>query len=279
MGSGELFGTGLWGGIAGGVPSNVGVPLWTIIQRAYRIAGITKWVGTTPQDDWFTEAIAEMNAMIGTLNLSRLNIFTISINAFNIGSGQKVFTIGPGADFDMPRPQSIENGVIGLGPVGSNNLVRMPPMYQMNDQEWALISLQDIPNGVPLSFYYDGSFDPETGWALIYLWTQTTMSYSVEWYCWQAIPTFITKNDQVALPPNYPDLFVYSLAERLANLNPLQQHMTAESREQARKCRAALQSYNAPSPRPFVNDAATVGSSRQEGIGHFDYRIGSTRWW
>lgn len=283
-GGGSVFGG---GGGAGGT-GTVGVPLSTIVGRAYRIAGITKWVGTTPQDDWFTEGIAEMNAMTGGFNLSRLYIFTIAINAFNISGGIKIFHVGSGATpqvvngvqygaFDMPRPQRISDGVIGLGPVGANDLVRMPPMYQMNDAEWARVSLQDIPNGVPLSFYYDGSYDPQTGFGLIYLWTQTTNSYSVEWYSWLSIPKFVSKDDQVALPDGYEDLLVYCLAERLAALNPHQQNMLPAAYDIARRARVALQNYNAPQPKPLVNDAAGVGRSSANGGAHWDYRIGAMR--
>ena len=280
------FGSFLWGGTGGSSTANVGVSLSSIIQRSYRIAGITKWVGTTPQDDWFTEAIAEMNAMIGGLNCNRMNIFTIGIYSFPISGGIKIFNIGPGAvpttvdgvdygAFDMPRPQQITSGVIILA--NSSPPVRMPPMYQMNDAEWSYITLQDIPDGIPLAFYYDGSFDTETGWGKVYLWPQTSYAYAVEWYIWQAIPTFASKTDQVALPPGYEDMLVYCLAERLYNLNPLQSKMTPEAHRQARISLATLQSYNAPEPKPFANDAAGVGKAR--GSGHFDYRIGFTRGW
>ncbi len=271
------FGGQVFGGGGGSGSGDVGILLSSIVQRAYRIAGITKWVGTTPQDDWFTEAIAEMNAMIGTLNLNRLNIFTIAITNTPLVSGQKAYTVGPGADFDMPRPQRIENGVVLLGLADNENVVRMPPMYQMNDAEWALISLQNVRNGIPLSFYYDGSYGTSTGYGLISLWPQTDNVYSVDWYTWQSIPKFQTKDDVVALPDGYEDLLVYCLAERLANLNPHQSKMLPDSRLQAARCRAALQKYNAPIPKPFDNDAANVGNTKPGQSGHWDYRVGFSR--
>ncbi len=283
------FGSGVFGGGGGsGGGGSVGVPLASIVQRAYRIAGITKWVGTTPQDDWFTEAIAELNAFIGTLNLNRLNIFTVAVTNTPLSSGIKAYLVGSGATpqtiagvdygaFDMPRPQRIENGVVLLGPADNQNVVRMPPMYQMNDAEWALISLQNVRNGIPLSFYYDGSYDPETGFGIIYLWPQTDNNYSVDWFTWQSVPKFISKDDTVALPDGYEDVFVYCLAERLANLNPHQSKMLPESRLQAARCRAALQKYNAPIPKPFENDAANVGNTSPGQSGHWDYRVGFSR--
>lgn len=269
------FGSSIWGGGAPVPSGSVGVLLSSMIERSYRIAGITKWVGTSKAQDWIDEAIAELNAMVGGLNCNRLNIFTVRIDSFPITSGQKIFTIGNGADFDMPRPQKIEQGVIILGNPNTPGVVRMPPMYQMNDGEWSYISLQDIPNGVPLSFYYDGSYDTATGFSLIYLWTQTTNSYWVEWYTWQSLQKFQTKSDVFALPDGYEDAFVYLLAERLAGLNPHMAKMAPNSYVQARRGLKAIQKLNAPAPKLFVNDAGNVG---QAGRGlHWDYRIGSTR--
>lgn len=266
-----------FGGSAGSSVGAVGVPLLSILKRAYRIAGITKLVGTTLQDDWFTEAVDEMNAMVGGLNCNRLNIFTIAINSFPCGNSQKAFTIGPGATFDMARPQSIQTGVIVMGNPATAGVVRMPPMYQMNDEEWSLISLQDVPNGVPLSFYYDGNYDPATGWGTVYLWTQTAQSYYVELYTWQAVPTFATKDDIFAMPPGYEDHFVYAMARRLAALNPHQANMTDDARRIAREALKAIQKLNAPVPKLFRNDAANVGNTGRGAGGRWDYRIGSTR--
>lgn len=253
----------------------VGVALSTLIGRAYRIAGITKWVGTTPQADWGLEAMAECNAMIGGANTSRLNIFTTRIDAFPITSGKKSFTIGVGANFNMPRPQQIVTGVIILAAAGATAPVRMPPMYKFNDEEWANISLQDVPNGIPLGFYYDGGFDPATGWGLVSLWTQTNKSYQVEWYTWQSLPKFATVADLVALPDGGEDWLVYNLAERLAALNPHQSKMDPRSYEIARETRAAWQHANATQPKCVVNDAAGVGT--HGGGGRWDYRVGFSR--
>ena len=174
--------------------------------------------------------------------------------------------------FNMPRPQAIEQGVIGLGPAGQNGLVRMPPMYQMDSNEWAYISLQDIPNGVPLAFYYDESYDPLTGFAVIYLWTQTTQNYSVEWYTWQSLPTFATQNDRVALPPGYEAALVYNLAKGLANLNPTMQNMSPDSHRMANQFLAAIEHKNAQTPK-------MVSDFPQGEKGHYDYRIGAVRYY
>lgn len=259
---------------AGGESAAVGVALLSMLKRSYRIAGISKTVGSTLQDDWFSEGVEELNAMVGGMNCDRLNIFTIRIDTLPLIVDQKVYTVGSGADFDMPRPQKIINGVIYLGDPDVSGTVSMPPMYQMNDEEWALIPLQDVSNGIPLSFYYDRSYATDTGYARIYLWPQTTESYYVKWYTWQAVPTFSSKDDIFSLPDGYEDHFVYALARRLAALNPHQSRMTTEALKLALEAKAAFRKLNAPIPKLFVNDAANVGSSRS---GYFDYRIGINR--
>lgn len=265
----------IFGGVGGGSGSGtIGVPLSSILGRAYRIAGITKWVGTTPQADWFTEAIAECNAMLGTLNNCRLNIFTLAIDAFPIGGGKKAFTIGPGADFDMPYPTEIDKGVIVLSATTAG-AVRMPPMHQMTDEEWANVGLQDVPNGVPLAFWFDHAYDPGTGWGTVNLWTQTTQAYLVEWWTWQSIPTFAAPTDLVALPGGYEDWLVYNLAERLAALNPHQAKMSADAYRIARTTRAAIQHINSPDPKHMISDSAGVGEA--SGTGRWDYRFGGFR--
>lgn len=273
---GTFGGTGTFGGPGGGT-GTIGVPLLGMLKRAYRIAGITKIVGTTLDGAWFREAIDELNAWVGGLNCDRLNAFTNRIDSFPCGNSQKAFTIGPGGDFDMPRPQRIEQGVIVMGNPATSGVVRMPPMYQMNDEEWSNISLQDVPNGVPLAFYYDGNFDPTTGLGTVYLWTQTASSYYVEFYSWQAVPKFATKDDVFAMPDGNEDFFVHELARRLAALNPHQAKMSADALQIAREARKAIQKLNAPVPKCFVNDAGNVGNTGRGAGGHWDYRVGFSR--
>jgi hypothetical protein len=265
------FGSSVFGGPSvGGSAGAVGTLLSELVMPAYRIAGITKRARIGPSEDMYAEAIPELNRMIGGWNCARPNIFTIRIDNFALVSGQKVYTIGDGADFDMPRPQAIQQGVIILSSTDTGGAVRMPPMYQMDVNEWAAIALQNISNGIPLGFYYDSSYDTETGYGRIYLWPQTSLAYMVEWYTWRSIPTFETEGDQVALPPGYQDAIVYNLAARLAALNPEMAKMAPESYAIGRRALAAIQSKNGITPK-MVSDYPSKGGA------HYDYRIGLVR--
>lgn len=256
------FGGVAWGGGAGGGSATLGVAFSEIAMAAYRIAGITKWARVGPSGDMYAEAIPAYNRMVGSWSCDRPKIFTIRLDTLPLPT-QKVCTVGPGADFDMPRPAVIQRGVVVL-PEGT----RLPAMTQGTADDWARLSVQDVADTYPSGFYYDGSVDPQTGFGRIYLFPQAQGGLSVDWYTWQALPTVTAETDQVAYPPEYEEAITFNLAERLAALNPLIANMPQESRRIGRKALAALEAKNTKPPR-MTSD---YPSGRGRG---FDWRTGS----
>lgn len=264
-----LFGSGLFGspGSTGG-SATVGVLFSELGMAAYRIAGITKWARVGPSTDMWDECIPAFNRMVGSWNCDRPKIFTVRLDTLPLIAGQMIYTVGDGADFDMPRPQAIQNGVVVL----QNGVRVVPPMTALADEGWARISVQTIPSSIPQAYYYDGSFDASTGWSRIYLWPQAVASLEVDWYTWQALPVVASQDDTVALPPGYEEAITYNLAVRLASLNPLMANMPQESRVLARKALAAIESLNSKPPAMSTDFPAKRG-----GAGTFFWFDGSVR--
>ncbi len=69
----------------------------TLLQEAFRIAGITKRPMRTPSTDQFAEAIIIENLMIDSWNADPLDIFTSTISAWPLTGDQIVYTIGAAA--------------------------------------------------------------------------------------------------------------------------------------------------------------------------------------
>lgn len=252
-GSGALWGgAGIGSGSGGGA---VGVAFSEIAMAAYRIAGITKWARIGPSQDMYDECIPAYNRMVGSWNCERPKCFTIRVDTLPIPT-QKACTVGVGADFDMPRPQGIQNGVVVL-----EGGTRCAPMAQLTDEQWAHIRVQDIPASIPQSFYFDGSYDDQ-GWSRIYLFPQASGGLQVDWYTWQALPSVTSKDDQVALPPGYEEAITYNLAVRLASLNPLIGNMSEDSRRLARKALAVLEAHNSAPPTMTSDYPRGKGGSR-----------------
>jgi hypothetical protein len=240
------FGSGLFGatGLSGSSSAAVGVLFSEIGMAAYRIAGITKWARVGPSADMWAECIPAYNRMVGSWQCERPKVFTIRLDTLSLPTS-KVCTIGTGGDFDMPRPVAIQNGVVVL----ADQTRLQPPMVQGRAEDWARLSMQDVPGAHPRAFYYDNSVDSTTGLARVYLYPQAQGGLQVDWYTWQQLPTVATEGDQVAYPPEYEEAIVYKLAERLAALNPLIANMPEESRRIGRKALAALEAKNSRPPQ------------------------------
>lgn len=263
------FGGSVWGGNGSG--SNViAVTLGDLIKPALRRAGITILPGTTPSIDQYEEIIPEVNRMYGSWNCSGLNIYTTNIATYTLTPNQLVYTIGPGGDFDAPRPQKIKQAVL----IYPNN-VRLPPMYLMTDEDWANVALQVVPNTIPLALYNDGGFPLSN----LYLWGQAAQAYTLELYTWLALsPTFTDVSDAVVLPNGYEAAIVDNLAMSVIRLYPLESKLNTYQREDLRKAAmkslGAVQSLNQTPPNRMVTDAP---NGRSSGAGHFDWRIGMNR--
>lgn len=254
-----LVGAGLIGspGASSG-SGDVGVLFSEIGMAAYRIAGITKWARVGPSPDMWAEAIPAYNRMVGLWNCERPKIFTIRLDTLPLPTS-KVCTIGSGGDFDMPRPQGIQNGVVVLA-----DGARLRPMANLTDDDWARIAQQDVAGAIPYAFYYDGSFDPLTGLGRVYLYPQASSGMSVDWYTWSLLPTVTDNTDQIALPPGYEEAITFNLAVRLASLNPLIANMPEESRRLARKALAVIEAKNSVPPRMTSDYPSRGGGIRSD---------------
>ncbi len=242
-------GTGLWGAGSSSGGATVGVPLSALAQAMLRIAGITTLPGTTPSVDQYGEIPGMVNRMIGSWNLDGNKIFTASINVFSLVADQKIYTIGPGGDFDMARPLFIKsaNCLFPTSPV-----VRQP-VYIMDDDEWADISIQDITGAPVWQLYYDGGYD-ENGRGSVYVRFQPPEGYSLELYTWTALQTGFTSVDDIAIfPPGYEEAIVQNGARKLVGLYPLDSKLTPvqrqELREMANSALSALMTLNTSAPR------------------------------
>jgi hypothetical protein len=241
------FGSAIFGSPgADGSNVTVGVSLTEIVMAAYRIAGITQRARIGPSDDMYAEAIPALSRMLGLYNCDGHKIYTTSISApFPFTPGQKVYTIGPGGDFDTDRPLFIR---------GANILFPTSPVVRrhveiLDDNQWRAIRVQDVPGAPPYALYYDGGLD-SNGRGQIYLRFQPPAGYSLELYTWQRLQTSFSSRDDVAVfPDGYELALVYNLAKHLAALNPNMANMSPDAYRIADSSLATLISLNTRSPR------------------------------
>src|SRR4051812_30702065 len=120
-----------------------------ILRPALRLARITLRSGRTPAARQLAEALGALNGMLGRWSADRLTAYQIALrDDFVLQAGKKAYTIGPGGDFDVARPQRIERA----------NLVVSADLRQQLEvidyDNWADYASQDSP-GEPGALYLD----------------------------------------------------------------------------------------------------------------------------
>lgn len=246
-GSGSIWGSSGTGG--GGMINPVYLGRG-ILYPALRKAGITLGPQRTPSPAQYQDAIEELNRLVASLSCDRLFIYSKFDLIFPL-TDSKTYTIGASADpniaadFDAPRPEGIEAANIVLSS-GASDL--RYPLAIVTDLQWSKIRLQDIPNTIPEVLYNDRGYPLST----LFLWGQPMPGCSLELFYWQLVPTFLTPDDQVLLPPGYEDALVLNLAVRLAP--HFQRGVPDDVRMQARESLMRLESINAP--RPIADTSA-----------------------
>ncbi len=161
--------------------------------------------------------VGEANRLLASWNCDGHKIFTTTIEAFNLTSGQKSYTIGPGGDFDTARPVSIKAANFIFPGLPEIHI----PIRILDDIGLSRVTMQDIPGAPPWYLYYDGSFNAN-GLANILIIGQPPSGYQLELYSWQSLNAGFTAATNVVLwPPGYAKAVSSSLALSCVNMNPV----------------------------------------------------------
>lgn len=253
-----------FGGISGG---GLVIQVNDLIYAALRKAAITLGPQRTASPAQSQDALDELRRLTGSLNCDRLFIFTRTNYIFPL-TGQKTYTIGqdpsgnsPTADFDVPRPQLIEEANVIIFPGNSRR-----PLFLATEQQWSKIRVQDIPNAVPEVLYNDRAYPIST----LYLWGQPMNGYQLELFVWSPVPTYTSLGDMVILPTQYEDALVLNLAVRLVTHFPLNpstpRQVDPNLYQQARESLMRLESINAPQPVAALPDLCDRGTRNRYNV-------------
>lgn len=180
----------------------------------------------TPSAAEANDALAVLNQLIDQWNAERMMIFTITINEFPLTVGQQVYTLGPGGNFNMPRPAKIPRMSIVslLNPAQPLEL----PIEMLTEQQWQEeIPVKLIQSTLPLQCYDDGAF-PFRNLNFRYI---PTIPVNVRIYAWQALSQFVDLVTDYTFPPGYIKAIRYNLALDLAPEyeRPLNPEITAQA--------------------------------------------------
>lgn len=172
-----------------------------------------------------------LNAYDGALGLDYLNdtmaelaedtlmVFGATLENFNLTAGQAVYTYGTGGDFNVTRPDRINQVFVRI-----NNIDY--PVERISREAYLNLSSKSSESNFP-EFY---AFEPDYALANFYVYPAPNTAAQIHIDCHKAILTFASVNDVAALPPAYVALLKLELASRLAPAYSTQLDAVSEDR-------------------------------------------------
>lgn len=176
-----------------------------IIRRALRLIGVVG-EGEDPTAGELADALDDLNQLLDSWNTEKLLVWAASRDARTLATGTQDLEIGPGADWDAARPQTIEPGHAYIKSGDQE--------YKLNIltvERWARIT-DKTQTGQPRDLYYEPSFPNGT----LHLWPKTDQGYDLVLYNWTRLAQVTNAIKTLALPPGYARALSTNLALELA---------------------------------------------------------------
>jgi len=184
-----------------------------IIKRAMRLLGAIA-SGEELAAHELADGVEALNHMLDSWNIEKLTIYALVRNSLTLTAGQQSHTVGPAAELDIPRPQSIEQGqaFVTGGTLGTAE--REIEIY--NQHQWAAI-LDKSTSSIPSRLYYETAFPL----GVIWLDPKPDVAYSLLLYTEQMLQQIFNDvtTSELSLPPGYTDALANNLAIKLCPKN------------------------------------------------------------
>lgn len=180
-----------------------------IIYLALKTTGVLG-LGQTPNTEDLNDAFRILNMMMSQWNRRRWLVYQLVTNSCP-ANGALYYSVGPGGDFSIVRPDQIESAYFRQNVSTEPNNVDYPltPLRaRENYNEIALKSLGSFPQ----VYFYESGFPM----GHLYVWPLPNNSYTIFITTKVALQSFTSLTDEVELPPEYEEALYTNLAVRLA---------------------------------------------------------------
>lgn len=186
-----------------------------ILYRAYRKARALKHPGQGISPSESQEGLDLLNSMVDGLKIEGLLMYCTRRSEWPVAIGQKVYSIGPGGDFDMERPEHIHRAsylVTGT----ANQPAEIAMDVVLTFEEWQQIVVKNTPSSYPLSMYYQ----PFPGLGAVNFWPVPNKVSTIVLYTPQTMSEVATVDDPIVVPDGYREMLEFNLAVAVHDLYP-----------------------------------------------------------
>lgn len=177
-----------------------------LITDAMRTLGVLA-SGEVPSADMAQDALRMLNYMIDLRKNTSTGIYAVQSTMFATQGGKGTYTLGPGGDWDIPRPTYIEDIRYRY-----DDQDLEWPMARLTPHEYWGIYLKGTQSTLPHAWFDDGAF-PMRNIALYFI---PSTSRHVVVHSWVLLDNLMTIDDAIFLPEGYELWLRYELAKHLA---------------------------------------------------------------
>lgn len=156
------------------------------------------------------DALATLNMMLDQWSEERLSVYHL-IDTAHQANGSISYTVGPGGDFDIPRPIKINAAYARLQSSGAGSAVDYRIGMIDAREDYARIALKTL-SSFPEYAFYDSDFPLGN----LFLYPVPNSSYELHIVTMDTLPQFATSAVVVNLPGGYKAAIRYNLACFLA---------------------------------------------------------------
>jgi hypothetical protein len=178
-----------------------------IIALALKMANVLG-VGQTASAEDANDAFNLLNMMMAQWQRRRYIVYQL-VTTSKVATGALSYTVGPGGDFNIPRPAKIESAFFRMQS-GSP----LPVDYNLTilraKEDYNRIGIKTL-NAFPQYAFYD-SGNPLGN---LYIWPVPNNQYEIFITVFQQLQQFNTLNDVITLPPEYKAAIMWNLALEL----------------------------------------------------------------
>lgn len=180
-----------------------------LIAFALRTSGITG-VGQTPSPEDSNDGLVLLRALMAEWQTKRWMVWTLRDATFT-STGAYTYTIGPSMNFNIPRPDRLSSAFARMLPAGDNP-IDYPLAIIQSREDYQQIIVRGL-SSMPVAVWYESAYP--TG--LLYFWpVPPAGQYGLYVSCKAALPIPAALTDSIAMPGEYMQALIYSLAVRLA---------------------------------------------------------------
>lgn len=166
-------------------------------------------VGQLPTEEDKADMLTRANFLLGQWNRRRWLVYHLVDNPCTV-TGAPSYSVGPGGDFDIARPDRIEAAFIRQLYPNSLSPVDWPLIEIKSREEYSMLPLKSLRTSPAGWFFYDSGYPMGT----LFPWPIPQGLYEIH-ILTKAVLTGITDPDaDLILPPEYNDALYWSLMQR-----------------------------------------------------------------